>query len=163
MIYPQRTVGALMDPTAVRLVSTRPLDEAIDLLRVGEETPHEWIWIVDGEGRYVGVLDIARALLVRSERYRVGQLAIRLEPLRAETTLLAARDLEEWLKYPELPVVDHLDHLLGALSRERLVEALKGEAPAEYGIVDGLTSLTNQYFHIMRVCLGDLLGIRSPR
>ncbi len=163
VIYPQRTVGALMNPTVVRLVSSTTLEQAIELLRVGDETPSESIWIVDGEGCYIGLLDMARALLGRSERYRVGELAIRLEPLRAETTLLAARDLDEWLKHPELPVVDHLDHLLGGLSRERLVAALKDEAPDEYGVVDGLTSLTNQYFRVMRICLGDLLGVRSPR
>lgn len=164
VIYPQRTVGALMDPTAIRIAASTMLDEAIELLRVGDETPHEWIWIVDGEGRYAGLLDMSKALLARTERYRVGELAIRLEPLRAETTLMAARDLDEWMKYPELPVVDHLDHMLGTLSRERLMDALKGEARHEYGIVDGLTSLTNEYFRVMRICVGDLLGgSRGPR
>lgn len=160
VVYPRRTVGALMNPTVVRLVASTSLDEAIDLLRVGDETPHEWIWIVDGEGRYVGLLDMSKALLARAERFRVGELAIRLEPLRAETTLAAARDVDEWLKHPELPVVDHLDHLLGTLSRERLMEALKGERPREQGIVDGLTALTNEYFRVMRICLSDLLGGR---
>lgn len=162
VVYPQKTVGALMDPAAVRLVASTTLDEAVELLRAGDADAGEWIWIVDAEGRYAGLLDMSKALLARSERYRVGELAIRLEPLRAETTLLAARDLDEWNKHPELPVVDHLGHLLGTLSRARLLGAIKNEMPGERGIVDGLASLSSQYFRVMRICLGDILGLRSP-
>lgn len=163
VIYPRKTVGALLDPTAVRIAASTTLEEAIELLRVGDYTSREWIWIVDGEGRYEGLLDVRRALLARSDRYRVGELAIRLEPLRAETALTAARDLDEWMKHPELPVVDHRGHLLGTLSRERLIEALRREEPSEHGVVDGVVSLTNQYFRVMRACLGDLLGARELR
>jgi Mg/Co/Ni transporter MgtE len=162
VVYPQKTVGALVDPTVVRLSAGTTLQDAIAMLRADQEQPQESIWIVDGDGRYVGLLDLGRALVAPSGQFRVEELAVRLEPLRAETALAAARDVTEWLKHPELPVVDHLDHLLGALSRERLMGALASEQPIEHGIVDGLTSLTNQYFRVLGLCLGDLLGSR-PR
>lgn len=160
VVYPRKTVGALLDPAAARLAASTPLEEAITILRAGDYAQLEWIWIVDGEARYVGLLDLSKALLARSSQVTVGELAHRLEPLRAETGLAAARDVGEWVKHPELPVVDHLGHLLGALSRERLVAALKNEHPREHGLLDSVTVLTEQYFRIMGICLGDLLGGR---
>jgi Mg/Co/Ni transporter MgtE len=160
VVYPQRTVGALVDPTVVRLTASTSLHEGIMMLRAGGEEP-AWIWIVDGDGRYLGLLDFGKALVARSDQHPVGELAIRLEPLRAETALAAARDLSDWLKHPELPVVDHLNHLLGALSRQRLMDALAQETPTEYGILDGVTTLTNQYFRVLGMCLDDLLGLRN--
>lgn len=163
VVYPRKTVGALLDPTAVRLTDSTPLGQAIGLLRAGEQGSLEWIWLVDAEGRYVGMLDLSQALLARNDRQPVGELAIRLVPLRAETGLAQARDASEWLRHPELPVVDHLDHLLGTLSRQRLVDALEQEAPDDFGMLDGVASLTNQYFRVMGACLSGLLGSgRSP-
>ena len=161
VVYPTRTVGALLDPTVVRLAATTPLVEAIDILRAGDYGELEWVWIVDVDARYVGLLDLSRALLARSGQFPVGELAVRLEPLRAETDLAAARDVGEWMKHPELPVVDHLGHLLGAISRERLVRALREETPSEHGVLNSVTALAEQYFRVMAICLGDLLGSRK--
>lgn len=160
VVYPRRTVGALLDPTAARLVASTPLDKAIDILRAGDYGELEWVWIVDGEARYVGLLDLSKALLARSNQLPVGELAVRLEPLRAETELAAALDVGEWMKHPELPVVDHLGHLLGALSRERLAAALQEDRPRDPGVLVSITSLTEQYFRVLSICLGDLLGSR---
>jgi magnesium transporter len=162
VVYPQKTVGALIDPTVVRLAASTSLGQAIDTLRADPDSPQEWIWIVDDEGRYVGLLDLGRALLAQSARFEVGELALRIEPLRAETALAAARDVDEWLSYAELPVVDHLNHLLGALSRQRLMQALAAERPQDFGILDGVTALANQYFRVLGLCLRDLLGQGRP-
>lgn len=162
VVYPQKTVGALVDPTAVRVQAATSLAQAIELLRAGEHRDLEWIWVVDEENRYVGLLDLSKALLARSAQFQVGELAVPLEPLRAETALVAARDVGEWIKHPQLPVVDHQHHLLGALSRERLVKTLENEIPTDHGIVDDLSSLTEAYFRVMGLCLGNLLGTRKP-
>lgn len=161
VVYPKKTVGALVDPGVVRVSAATRLQEAIAVLRADAGGEREWIWIVDAESRYVGLLDLGRALLASSENPAVGELAVRLEALRAETTLLAARDVDEWLKHPELPVVDHQNHLLGALSRVRLANALDGEETTEHGIVDGVSAVTEAYFRVMGLCLGDLLGGRK--
>ncbi len=163
VVYPRRTVGALVDPTVTRLQSATKLSRAIEMLRAGDQDELEWIWIVDDESRYVGLLDIGKALLSRSEQSRVEELTVPLEPLRAETSLVAARDIGEWVRHPELPVVDHKNHLLGALSRQRLIEALEHEGPSNHGLLDGLGSLTEAYFRVMGACLGGLLGQGSRR
>ena len=163
VIYPQKTVGALVDPTVIRLTAGTTLQAAIALLRADEGDVPDWIWIVDGDSRYVGMLDLGKALVAPSGQFRVEELAVRLEPLRAETALGAARDVPEWLKHPQLPVVDHQNHLLGALSQERLTRALAGDSHTDFGIVDGMTALTDQYFRVLGLCIGDLLGARRGR
>lgn len=161
VVYPKKTVGALVDPTAVRIAAATTLHDAIGMLRAGEYGELEWIWIVDADSRYVGLLDVGKALLTPSDQVPVGELAVTLAPLRAETALLAARDVDEWLKHPELPVVDYQNHLLGALSRQRLMNALRDEEPQQHGVMDGVSSLTQEYFRVMGMCLGDLLGPRG--
>lgn len=161
VVYPRRTVGALVDPGVVRITATTTLHDAIAMLRAGEYGELEWIWIVDGDSRYVGLLDVSKALLAQADNVPVGELAVSLDALRAETTLAAARDAPEWLKHPELPVVDHQQHLLGALSRERLVAALASDHPPKQGMIDGVGALTQAYFRVMGACLGGLLGGRE--
>lgn len=163
VVYPRRTVGAVVDPTVVRVSAATSLDEAVALLRAGDQGDLQWIWIVDTQGGYLGMLDLSKALLARSGNYTVSELAVALPPLLAETTLAAARDANEWLRHPELPVVDHQNHLLGALSRERLMAALAEDAPAEQGLTDGILSLVDDYFRVMAACLGDLFGPRGSR
>lgn len=162
VVYPKRTAGALVDPGVARVAANLDLAQAIDLLRADDRGDVETIWVVDGDGRYVGLLDVGRALLSRSSRQPVGELAVRVEALRAETALGAARDLEGWLKHPDLPVVDHQDHLLGALSRQRLMAALGSDLPEHHGLVDGIATVTESYFRFLGSCLGALFGARPP-
>lgn len=161
VVYPRKTVGALVDPTVVRVSAATELSQAVSMLRSGDYGELEWIWIVDAESRYVGLLDLSKALLARSGKVTVGELAVPLNALRAETALLAARDVNDWLKHPELPVVDHQNHLLGALSRQRLMTALADEQPREHGVADAATGLAQAYFQVLGSCLGALLGPRG--
>jgi Mg/Co/Ni transporter MgtE len=162
VVYPQRTVGAVLDPTAPRLPVTTPLRDAVALLRADDYASLERVWLVDGDSRYAGMLDLSRALLATSDAVPVGELGVALAPLRAETALVAARDLPDWLHQPVLPVVDHLGHLLGALSRSRLQEALTAATPARAGVGDAVGAVAGQYLRFLGECLGDLLG-RRPR
>lgn len=162
--YPQTSVGALVDPTAVRLDAAMPLAEAVAVLRTDAPGPEQSIWLVDEQGRYAGRLDLARVLATASDKLRLAELAIAVRPLRAETTLATALDFAAWQKYLELPVIDRHDHLLGALSHARLVSAAAEGGHAENGFVAGMGELTRQYFRVIAICLGDLLGLqgRSP-
>jgi Mg/Co/Ni transporter MgtE len=156
--YPQTAVGALVDPTATRLNAAMAVVEAIAILRVDNPASEQSIWLVNDDGGYVGRLDLCRVLVAPSARLRLDELLIPVRPLRADITLLNARDFSEWQKYLELPVVDHLDHMLGTLSRARLLSALAAGRPARNGLIPGASELTQQYFRVLGICLGDLFG-----
>jgi hypothetical protein len=42
------------------------------------------------------------------------------------------------------------------------VAALKAEKPAGHGVLNSVTALTEQYFRVLGICLGDLLAGRRP-
>lgn len=163
LAYPQTTVGALADPAGWRLEATLLLDEALLLLRKDGYQPDRAVWVVDADGKYLGLLDPGRALLARHGNQPLGELALRIRPLLADTTLVNARDVTDWQRHPELPVVDHLDHLLGSLSREHLVATLAGESPAQGRLIEDMGEVVRQYFHVMGNALGALLGTQGPQ
>lgn len=163
LIYPRTTAGAVVDPGAPRLDAALPLGDALEQLRGELPEPDRTIWLVGAQGRYVGMLDATRALAASSARHLLSELAIYIRPLRADITLVNARDYPEWQRHSELPVVDHLDHFLGSLSRERLLAALGDGTRADAGLADVVTELTQQYFHVMGTVLGELLGLRRAK
>lgn len=161
--FPPGTVGATLNPAAMRLDADMPLREAVELLRSEEPESEQAIWLVDDEGKYLGRLDLGRALAARSDRSRLREFLADVKPLRAETTLASARDYGEWLEHAELPVVDELGHLLGSIARARLMLELESAHAADPGLADGLSELARQYFRVMGICLGDLFGMRGTR
>lgn len=163
VVYPSDTVGSLVEPAAKRLHAAMPLAEAIAILRAQEHKPDEAIWLVDDAGVYLGLLDLSGALIAHSHNLKLAAFLIPVKPLRAETTLVNARDFDEWLKHSVVPVTDHLDHLLGSLSRGHLLSALSGSDFAHHGLVEGMSDLVQQYFRVLGACLGDLFGARGPR
>lgn len=159
--YPDTTVGSLVDPAAMRLDAAMPLARAVGILRTDKPGSEQSIWLVDGEGAYLGRLDLSRVLVVESAKVKIGELLVPVRPLRAEVSLVNARDFSEWDKFLELPVIDHLDHMLGTLSRSRLLAALAATRPADSGLIPGMGELAQQYFRVLGICLGDLLGQRG--
>lgn len=159
VVYPVTTVGALADPGAAHLRADLPLVDAVTALREARRTGERLVWLVDGAGRFVGQLDLQQALVAQSDRQAVGDWCIALRPLRAESPLVNARDVPEWLKFAELPVVDPQDRLLGSVTRERLLCALGDTQVEGSGLVADLGDLTRQYFQVMGAVLGELFGL----
>jgi magnesium transporter len=157
--YPQSSVGALVNAVAIKLDADMLLADAVAVLRADAPGPEQPIWLVDGQSRYIGRLDLGRAMVTASDKLRLSELLIAVRPLRAETSLASALDFPEWQSYLELPVVDRHDHLLGTLSRARLAAALGGGDGADQGLAAGVSELTRQYFRVIAICLGDLLGL----
>lgn len=163
VVYPRGTIGALVNPAATRLEASLSLAEAVAILRDDEPGPEQSIWLVDEAGTYVGLLDLSSVLASRSNFLKLREFLVPVRALRAETTLGAARDFEQWQAHPELPVVDELEHLLGSLSRSRLMSALSGTQVTDRGLVEDLGELVRQYFRVMGVCLGDLFSLRGRK
>lgn len=163
LVYPVTTVGALTDPSAVHLRADMPLSEAIVALRDDRRGTERAVWLVDDKGCFAGQLDLQQALVAHSDRQPLSDWCIGLRPLRAESTLAAARDVPEWMKHAELPVVDHQERLLGTVSRERLVQALGGAMADSPGLMEDVGDLVRQYFNVMGTVLGDLFSLRGGK
>lgn len=163
VVYPVTTVGALVDPGAATLRADLPLADAVVALREARRTGERPVWLVDEGGRFLGQLDLQQALVAQSDRQPVGDWRITLRPLRAESPLQNARDVPEWIKYAELPVVDPGDRLLGSVTRERLLVALGDAQVAGPGLAADIGDLTRQYFQVMGAVLGEMFGLGYRR
>lgn len=163
VVYPGGTIGALVNPAAMRLNAALPLADAVAILQEDEPGPEQSIWLVDEAGIYLGLLDLSSVLASRSDFLKLREFLVPVRALRAETALGAARDFDEWQAHPELPVVDDLDHLLGSVSRSRLMSALAGARVTDRGLVEDIGELVRQYFRVMGVCLGDLFGLQGRK
>lgn len=161
--YPPATVGSQVDPSALTLEVNMPLAEAVELLRAELPETDRSVWLVDEAGHYAGLLDSARALVARSNRLKLREVLVELPPVTADMPLIQASRLNEWIEHPELPVVDRRGHMLGFLSRGRLMSSLQGSGPTDKGVVDDIGEVARQYVHVMGSCLGELLGLRGGR
>ncbi|MFN2349329.1 MAG: hypothetical protein ABR558_07125, partial [Thioalkalivibrio sp.] len=159
VIYPPDRVGALANPSAMQLNAGMLVPDAVTLLREHAPDPAQPVWLVDDGGGYLGRLDLGGALMARADTSTLSAFMIPLEALRAETRLTNARDFPEWLRHTTLPVTDHLNHLLGSLSREELMAALAGGNATENSLSQSMNELTGQYFRVMGICLGTLFGL----
>lgn len=158
--YSAASVGAYVDPSVISLNIDMPLTEAVELLRGEPPEAGRPVWLVDKAGHYAGLLDLAQALVARSNRLRLREALIELRAVRGDMSLALADRLNEWVEHPELPVVDHRGHLLGGLSRARLLSVLAGSGHTDRSVVDDLGEVTQHYFRVMGSCLGELLGLR---
>lgn len=163
VVYPRDTTGAALDPTAARLEASMSLAEAVEFLRGNALEPERAIWLVDADGNYRGLLDSGSALAARTQLAALDEYRVRIKPLRAETTLTNASNSDQWLAHSELPVVDEHGHLLGSLTRARLMTTMGGHGPGNSALIDGMSDLAHQYFRVLGVCLGDLFDTRRPR
>lgn len=161
VIYPRETVGALVNPSALRLNAETQLAEAIAILRADQLEAEQSIWLVGDDGGYLGLFDLRRAIVARSDTLKLDEFIIPVRPLRAETTLANARDFGEWLEHAELPVTDDLGHLLGSVSRTRLMTALDAVSVSGHDLMDGMSEFTRQYFRVMGICLREVFGMRG--
>ena len=162
-VYPEGTIGALVNPAAMRLNASLPLADAVAILQDDEPGPKQSIWLVDEAGIYFGLLDLKSVLASRSDALKLREFLVPVRALRAETAVAAARDFDEWQAHRELPVVDGLNHLLGSVSRGRLMSALAGGRVTDRGLVEDVGELVRQYFRVMGFCLGNLFDLRGRK
>jgi len=163
VIYPSGTMGALVNPSAKRLNASLHLADAIAILQEDERGPEQSIWLVDEAGLYLGRLDLGGVLASRSDFLKLRDFLVPVRALRAETTLDAARDFGEWQTHTQLPVIDSQNHLLGSVSRSRLMSALAGGRVTDRSLVEDVGELVRQYFRVMGVCLTDLFSLRGRK
>ncbi len=137
--YPEDTVGRLMDRPLAVLVENQTVAEAIERLRpIVQRALVTYGWVVDADGKLVGVLAFRELLFAEKER-PIADLMVR-DPfsLRAELSLTDA--MREALKrhFPAYPVCDASGRLLGIVRGQTLFEQQAFELSAQAGTMVGV-------------------------
>ena len=128
--YPPDTAGGIMSPEVVALSKEMTVEEAIERLRRAAEEAETiyYAYVVDREGRLLGVLTMRDLILSPPER-RLEELMI-TDVVKVEAT----QDVEEVARlfdrynFLALPVVDSEGRLLGIVTMDDVLDVMQREA-----------------------------------
>jgi magnesium transporter len=113
--FPGETAGALMDPDVLAVPDGMSVTEARVRLRRSPRGLLYYLYVVDRDGRLVGVLDLPE-LMRAPPRTTVGAVMKHpVERIAAWTPAAALRVHPGWRAFHAMPVVDDQDRLLGAI------------------------------------------------
>lgn len=129
LTYDEGTAGRLMDSELFALPQTTTVAEAIAAIQSQEEVEMIfYLYVVDEEGRLVGVTSL-RQLLLSPPKRTLGEIMqkdliqVHTSTDQEEVAMLAARyDLLA------IPVLDHEDKLVGIVTVDDIVDVVKEEA-----------------------------------
>jgi len=145
--YPDDAVGAWTDTRVPAFAPDATTREAVERVRRSRHEAANYIYVVDADHRFRGVVGLPAALRA-SNRAALGDLMQPAEPVSARAPLSAARAHEGWRQLHSLPVVDHEGRFVGALHYAALDRALAGRPrpePIELA-TETLSGLVNAYW-----------------
>lgn len=129
MQYPERSAGGMMTTDYLAVRDTMTVREAIEAIRRSESTGEDWLYVfvVDWQGHLQGRAAM-RSLLLADGAQRVTEVSERkVDALKPETLREdVAREFEKY-DYLVLPVVDDQDRMLGVITIDDVVDAIRQE------------------------------------
>jgi len=137
--YPEDSVGRLMDRPLAVLVQSQTVAEAIERLRpIVQRALVTYGWVVDANGKFVGVL-VFRELLFAEKSRVISELMVK-DPFSLRPELSLTDAMREALKrhFPAYPVCDASGRLLGIVRGQTLFEQQAFELSAQAGAMVGV-------------------------
>jgi hypothetical protein len=103
-----------------------------------------------------------QATYARKNRARsVGEVATAVEALQGLTDARTALSARQWMRYPELPVVDGRHRVLGVVSRPSLARVAGNADTLEFDFERVLAELATGYMDTCASVLDSVLGKRK--
>jgi magnesium transporter len=138
-LYDEGAIGRMMEPVVGAFTPEWTVGETIEALRARvKSTLITYVWVVDGEGRLLGIVTM-RDLLFGEPHFTLPQVMVK-NPF----ALHAAMPLKDAMKqvldrhYPVYPVVDAVGHLIGLVRGQALFEAQAIEITLQAGSMMGV-------------------------
>lgn len=143
--YPEGTAGALMDPRAASFHREQKVREVLESIRARWRDLRYYVFVLDDEHRLVGVLSLRELVAAPADAALASVMHRPVESLSARAGTSAILKHAGWQRFPQLPVVDESDRLLGVF-RYRTFQALlregrEDEAPGPLGLALALGEL----------------------
>ncbi|MEW8657335.1 MAG: hypothetical protein AB2603_03340 [Candidatus Thiodiazotropha endolucinida] len=150
MRYPEALIGSLVDPDSVTLRPEQRVSSALLLLREGSQRVSQQIYLINDERHLLGYIDL-KTLIVNRERTTLSRL-MKKAPLvlNVRAPLHSAEDLDAWLSFDSLPVVDRHGIFQGVLRRDAL-------AREDHSLLTSISS--EKEFTRTRTALSDILWL----
>lgn len=156
--YPEHSLGSYVSNDVIIVTENASL--ASVLATIKKNRPACPVIIQTTAGYYAGILD-ARRVLEGDSKANIGEFANPVKALQAETSIQEAVDADQWLNNILLPVVDHESHVLGVVSRERILNRMAHFSPPVERVQHTLESMIGTYFKVMSGLMQSLLNSKS--
>lgn len=118
--YPLSTVGAWMDTSVPCFTTDSSVADCLDLVKRQKSRLGGVVIVVDNKRHLVGVIEVEKLLTNDTEQKLVNLLNKDIQALASRATLWEVQDYDGWTKFPALPVTDHNNLMLGALTSSAL-------------------------------------------
>jgi magnesium transporter len=127
--YPHDSAGGLMSPEVVALPRDLTVEEAIEALRKAADEAETiyYTYVVDGDRRLLGVLSM-RDLIINDPRTPIEEIMHRdVVAVTEETDAEEVAHIFDRYKFLALPVVDSDGRLLGIVTVDDVIDAIREE------------------------------------
>ena len=174
LAYPEDTAGGLMQTELVSINEHAIVDEVVGELRSLTEGVGEifFVYVVDDDGRLVGVLNLGALLLFKGDRSIRDLMKTKIHAVRPDEDQESVAQLFKRYDLVALPVVDGEGRLLGRILHDDVVDVLQEEADEDIMHMAGATAgepelvYTDQLLRIAGVrlpwLLATLVGLAVP-
>ncbi len=140
--FPEDEIGSMMTTNYVVVSEDFTIKQTMRAL-IGQAEENDninTIYVVDGEGKYAGAIDL-KDLIVARDFVPLEDIISREYPSISATEKIA--DSIEWLKdYAEdsIPVLNEEKEIIGVITAEDIIEAVEDEMSEDYAKLAGLTA-----------------------
>ncbi|QPJ64144.1 MAG: magnesium transporter [Candidatus Nitrohelix vancouverensis] len=122
--YPADTVGAWMDAFPIEIGETLSVGDTRRWLRQQERDLENGLFVIGAQGGVTGMIGLSQLALARNN-LPVGKLmTTEFNCIQDRADLQSVRDLDDWERFDALPVVNHNQQFVGALTWRNLDKAL---------------------------------------
>lgn len=148
--YPEALIGSLVDADAFTLTPDLRISDALRLLRRAGGQVAQQIYVIDDQRRVKGCVDLGE-LVSERDRTPLSRI-VRPAPvlLNARAPLHTVDDLDAWLRYDSLPVVDRRGTFQGILRRQAITRD-------ERALLAGIS--TEREFETTRIAISDIFWL----
>ena len=122
--YPAQVVGAWMDAFPIEIGETLTVEDARRWLRQQNRSLDYGLFIVGAQGVVIGMVTLSKLALARNNVPVVNLMTTEFKRIQDQDNLESVRELDDWDRYTALPVINHNQQLVGALTRRSLEKAL---------------------------------------
>ena len=142
LAYDEESAGGLMQTEIIAVNQDMRRDELIELIRENAEEVENihYVFVVDGENRLIGVLDLVQLLLCAPRKQAKELMSPDVISTRVDTDQEEVASLFRKYDIYALPVVDAEDRLLGRITVDDIIDVIDEEASEDAYRMVGLES-----------------------
>lgn len=149
-------IGLKTTDRLVRVFTDESCGSVLRELAASDEQESLPLVAVNRQGLYIGVVPILEIVRSANGRRRVGDLAVEVQPIRADASISSAIELREWDEYSTLPVVNEGGRLEGVVALRDLKDGFTPTAPeTTHPFLSVLDAIVGAHANVIDLFFGE--------